>query len=73
MYCVDFFVSLSHTVQVTCLFPGEFNHLHNFCVNLYIDLQNELKLAQILSLQPVYLHSYIFHPLYVNGGVLYFM
>ena len=35
--------------------------------------KNELKLAQILSLQPVYLHCYIFHPLYVNGGVLYFM
>ena len=40
---------------------------------LFIDLQNELKLAQILSLQPVYLHCYIFHPLYVNGGALYFM
>ena len=34
-----------------------------FCVNLFIDLQNELKLAQILSLQPVYLHCYIFRPL----------
>ena len=48
-------------------------HLQNFCVNLFIDLQNELKLSQILSLHPVYLHCYIFHPLYVNGGVLYFM
>ena len=63
----------TNTVQVTCLFPGDFHHLQNFCVNLFIDLQNELKLAQILSLQPVYLHCYIFHPLYVNGGVLYFM
>ena len=58
---------------VTCLFPGEFHYLQNFCVNLFIDLQNELKLAQILSLQPVYPHCYIFHPLYVNGGVPYFM
>ena len=73
MYCVDFFVSLSHRVQVTCLFLGEFLHLQNFCVNLFIDLQNELNLAQILSLQPVYLHCYILHPMYVNGGVLYFM
>ena len=48
-------------------------YLQNFCVNLFVDLQNELKLAEILSLQPVYSHSLLFHPLYVNGGVLYFM
>ena len=72
-YYYYFFASLSHTVQVTCLLPGEFHHLQNFCVNLFIDLQNELKLAQILSLQHVYPHCYIFHPLNVNGGVLYFM
>ena len=47
--------------------------LQNFCINLFIDLQNKLKLVQILSLQPVYPHCYIFHPQYVNGGVLYFM
>ena len=39
VYCVDYFVSLSHTVQVTWLFPEEFHHLQNFCVNLFIDLQ----------------------------------
>ena len=68
-YCI----SKPYSASNICLFPGEFHHLQNFCVNLFIDLQNELKLAQILSLQPVYPQCYIFHPLYVNGGVLYFM
>ena len=69
------YLRIMENINIDLIYMSVNQKCHNvyFCVNLFIDLQNELKLAQILSLQPVYLHCYIFHPLYVNGGVLYFI
>ena len=70
---VDFSVFLNHIVPVTRLFLEVILLLLNFCANLSINLKTELSFVQTLSLHHVYHHCYMFHPLFVNGGALFFI